>query len=175
MAYCKCFGPHKRKNWGFGAENSALILCFLGELAFLGRRQAAGELSLFAAKKRRKNRHRFEAVDADQGCGPGPGVCGHLTTAYSGPGGPEQGMDLKSLRESNGFFPQSSICREMALNHFPCSPGPSPVNRPSLGGRISGSGAAAPAGGRRIGTAGPFRFLFGHEKEGLIGRMPSAK
>ena len=30
-----------------------------------------------------------------------------------------------------------------------------------------GSGAAAPAGGRRIGTAGPFRFLFGHEKEGL--------
>ena len=47
--------------------------------------------------------------------------------------------------------------------------GPRPVNRPSQGGRILGSGAAAPAGGRRIGTAGPFRFLFGHEKEGLNG------
>ena len=51
-------------------------------------RLPAGELSLFAAKKRRKNRHRFEAVDADQGCGPGPGVCGHLTTAYSPGWGP---------------------------------------------------------------------------------------
>ena len=56
---------------------------------------------------------------------------------------------------------------------IPCSPAPRPVNRPSLGGRISGSGAAAPAGGRRIGTAGPFRFLFGHEKEGLSGCQPS--
>ena len=55
---------------------------------FLGGRQSAVELSLFAAKKRRKNRHRFEAVDADQGCGPGPGVCGHLTTAYSPGWGP---------------------------------------------------------------------------------------
>ena len=62
-----------------------------GELFLFGKRVLAGKLSLFAAKKRRKNRHRFEAVDADQGCGPGPGECGHLTTAYSGPGGPEQG------------------------------------------------------------------------------------
>ena len=42
-------------------------------LGLQGKRHLAGELSLFAAKKRRKNRHRFEAVDADQGCGPGPG------------------------------------------------------------------------------------------------------
>ena len=32
-----------------------------------------------------------------------------------------------------------------------------------------------PPGGHRIGTAGPFRFLFGHEKEGVPGRLPSAK
>ncbi len=31
------------------------------------------------------------------------------------------------------------------------------------------------AGGRRIGTAGPFRFLFGHEKERVPGRQLPAK
>ena len=65
-----------------------------------GKRLPADRLFPFGVKKEPKNRHRFDAVDADQGCGPGPGECGHLTTAYSGPGGPEQGMDLKSLRES---------------------------------------------------------------------------
>ena len=59
------------------------IFCFL----LLGKRQPIGWLFLFGVKKEPKNRHRFDAVDADQGCGPGPGVCGHLTTAYSGPGG----------------------------------------------------------------------------------------
>ena len=60
-------------------------------LLLFGKRELAGELFLFGVKKEPKNRHRFEAVDADQGCGPGPVECGHLTTAYSGPGGPEQG------------------------------------------------------------------------------------
>ncbi len=54
----------------------------------LGRRHLAVELFLFVVKKEPKNRHRFDAVDADQGCGPGPGVCGHLTTAYSPGWGP---------------------------------------------------------------------------------------
>ena len=48
-----------------------------------GRRYLAVGPFLFDAKKEAKKRHRFDAVDADQGCGPGPGVCGHLTTAYS--------------------------------------------------------------------------------------------
>ena len=61
-------------------RNLFCVCCFM----LLGRRQSAGELSLFAAKKRRKNRHRFDA-------------------------------------------------------------------------------------------AGPFRFLFGHEKEGVASRLPSAK
>ncbi|MBM6717244.1 hypothetical protein H6B15_11340 [Gemmiger formicilis] len=43
---------------------------------------------LFVTKKEAKKCHRFDAVDADQGCGPGPGVCGHLTTAYSPGWGP---------------------------------------------------------------------------------------
>ena len=73
------------------------VLCF-GES---GGRVPAGKLSLFGVKKRRKNRHRFDAVDADQGCGPGPGVCGHLTTAYSGPGGPEQGRFFKSHKRKS--------------------------------------------------------------------------
>ena len=51
----------------------------------LGRRQSAGELSLFAAKKRRKNRHRFEAVDADQGCALDP-------CAATPPGRPTQAL-----------------------------------------------------------------------------------
>ena len=33
----------------------------------------------------------------------------------------------------------------------------------------------APVGGRRFGTAGPFRFLFGHEKEGVHGKMAFPK
>ena len=37
-----------------------------------------------------------------------------------------------------------------------------------------GSRAAALVGGRRIETAGPFRFLFGHEKERASGKMPFA-
>ncbi len=40
---------------------------------FPGDRQAAGVSFLFVAKKEAKKRHRFDAVDADQGCGPGPG------------------------------------------------------------------------------------------------------
>ena len=59
-----------------------------GELSLFGKRELAGELFLFGVKKEPKNRHRFEAVDADQGCGPGPGECGHLTTAYSPGWGP---------------------------------------------------------------------------------------
>ena len=53
-----------------------------------GRRYLAVGPFLFDAKKEAKKRHRFDAVDADQGCGPGPGVCGHLTTAYSPAWGP---------------------------------------------------------------------------------------
>ena len=47
-----------------GKSSRGIFCCLL-----LGRRHLAVELSLFAAKKRRKNRHRFDAVDADQGCG----------------------------------------------------------------------------------------------------------
>ena len=36
---------------------------------FYGRRESAGEPFLFDAKKEAKKRHRFDAVDADQGCG----------------------------------------------------------------------------------------------------------
>ena len=68
-----------------------------GSLPGSGKRLLAGVSFLFDAKKEAKKRHRFEAVDADQGCGPGPGECGHLTTAYSGPGGPEQGMDFNGV------------------------------------------------------------------------------
>ena len=71
-----------------GDPQSACGFLADGSLPGSGKRVLAGELSLFAAKKRRKNRHRFEAVDADQGCGPGPGECGHLTTAYSPAWGP---------------------------------------------------------------------------------------
>ena len=60
------------------------------------------------------------------------------------------------------------------LNPF-LAQAPQGLSRPSQGGRISGSGAAAPAGGRRIGTAGPFRFLFGHEKEKLPRKLQLAK
>ena len=56
------------------------------------------------------------------------------------------------------------------IKSIPCSPGPSPVNRPSSGGRISGSGAAAPAGVHRIGTVALFRFLFGDKKERIPAR-----
>ncbi len=67
-------------------------------LWLLGKRHLAEGLSLFAAKKRRKNRHRFDAVDADQGCGPGPGECGHLTTAYSPVWGPvSKENDFKTI------------------------------------------------------------------------------
>ena len=62
----RCF-----RNWS--AANSGQ---WLGEKPCLfanGRRQSAGWLFLFGVKKEPKNRHRFEAVDADQGCGPGPG------------------------------------------------------------------------------------------------------
>ena len=38
----------------------------------IGKRQSAGVLSLFDAKKRRKKRHRSDAVDAGWGCGPRP-------------------------------------------------------------------------------------------------------
>ena len=61
---------------------------FLADGSLPGERLPAGWLFLFGVKKEPKNRHRFEAVDADQGCGPGPGVCGHLTTAYSPGWGP---------------------------------------------------------------------------------------
>ena len=65
-----------------------MLLTFGGLLPGFGKRQSAVELFLFGVKKEPKNRHRFDAVDADQGCGPGPGVCGHLTTAYSPGWGP---------------------------------------------------------------------------------------
>ena len=61
-----------------------VLFCWL----FLGRRQSAGELSLFAAKKRRKNRHRFEAVDADQGCGRRIGTAGLFASFWSQKEGP---------------------------------------------------------------------------------------
>ena len=61
---------------------------FLADGGLLDRRQAAGVSFLFVTKKEAKKCHRFDAVDADQGCGPGPGVCGHLTTAYSPGWGP---------------------------------------------------------------------------------------
>ena len=72
----------------FGGERHLAVGVFLlagGSLP--GERLLAVVLFLFGVKKEPKNRHRFDAVDADQGCGPGPGECGHLTTAYSGPGG----------------------------------------------------------------------------------------
>ena len=73
----------------------------------------------------------------------------------------------------------SSLCTGEAFrkrhSNFFLAQVPQDLSRPSSGGRISGSGAAAPAGGRRIGTAGSFRFLFGHEKERANGRQPSAK
>ena len=76
------------KKRGFLVRGSLFFCWFFTADGSLPRqRLATVGLSLFAAKKRRKNRHRFEAVDADQGCGPGPGECGHLTTAYSGLGG----------------------------------------------------------------------------------------
>ena len=59
----------------------------------------------------------------------------------------------------------------MVFKSIPCSPVPRPVRRPSSGGRILGSGAAAPAGGRRIGTAGLFAS-FWSQKEGHNGKMP---
>ena len=86
-------GTGKRQTGKFSTIFGVFVEC--GRL--YGKRLLAGRSFLFVTKKEAKNRHRFEAVDADQGCGPGPGVCGHLTTAYSGPGGPEQGMDLKIL------------------------------------------------------------------------------
>ena len=52
---------------------------------------------------------------------------------------------------------------------------PQPVSRPSRrGGRIRVQGVAL-VGGRRIETAGPFRFLFGHEKEGHTSKTPFAR
>ena len=60
----------------------------LAHIQLPGRRYLAVVSFLFAAKKEAKKRHRFDAVDADQGCGPGPGECGHLTTAYSPAWGP---------------------------------------------------------------------------------------
>ena len=54
---------------------------------------------LFVPEKEAKRARRFDAAAADQGCGPGPGECGHLTTAYSGPGGPEQGRDFNGVTE----------------------------------------------------------------------------
>ncbi len=76
------------------SERAAFFVGF----SFLGRRQSAGCLFLFDVKKEPKNRHRFDAVDADQGCGPGPGVCGHLTTAYSPGWGPvNKENDFKTI------------------------------------------------------------------------------
>ena len=57
-------------------------------LSLFGKRVPAGVSFLFVTKKEAKKCHRFDAVDADQGCGPGPGECGHLTTAYSPAWGP---------------------------------------------------------------------------------------
>ena len=71
----------------------------------LGKRQSAEELFLFDVKKEPKNRHRFDAVGADQGCGPGPGECGHLTTAYSPGWGP--------VNKENDF---NAISRQMLLS-----------------------------------------------------------
>ena len=71
------FPQFLRELWNDGGE-AGFIPSFL---LLLGERHLAGWLFLFVVKKEPKNRHRFEAVDADQGCGPGPGECGHLTTA----------------------------------------------------------------------------------------------
>ena len=52
---------------------------------------------------------------------------------------------------------------------------PQPVRRPSSGGRISGSRAAALVGVHRLETVALFRFLFGDKKEGLSGKMPFSR
>ena len=92
---------------------------------------------------------------------PLPGNDTKFTTPQSAlrPPAPLTQGSLQQLLSGNG------------IKTIPCSPGPSPVNRPSSGGRIPGSRAAALVGVHRVETVGLFAS-FWSQKEGHSGWQP---
>ena len=130
---------------GRGVVNPDSVSCF----RVAGVTAASRGLFPFRARKGNEKGPPFRCGGRRLGLRPQTPRCGHLKTAYSGPGGPEQGMDF------NGVAKRPQVKRKRAtrlgatlpdafrkqpllgngIKSIPCSPVPRPVRRPSSGGR----------------------------------------